>query len=66
MFRYTFEDICYVFGSWWIQSCWALSVRVKDLDLESKPAQVFVRGEYTKTKADRVARMEDIKKRQEI
>ncbi|MGH9953336.1 MAG: tyrosine-type recombinase/integrase, partial [Nitrososphaeraceae archaeon] len=32
----------------------ALSVRIKDLDLESKPAQVFVRGEYTKTKADRV------------
>jgi integrase len=32
----------------------ALSIRIKDLDLESKPAQVFVRGEYTKTKADRV------------
>ena len=32
----------------------ALSVRIKDLDLESKPAHVFVRGEYTKTKADRV------------
>jgi integrase len=32
----------------------ALSVRIKDLDLESKPAQVFIRGEYTKTKADRV------------
>ena len=32
----------------------ALSVRVKDLDLEAKPAHVFVRGEYTKTKADRV------------
>lgn len=32
----------------------ALSVRIKDLNLESKPAQVFVRGEYTKTKADRV------------
>jgi len=31
-----------------------LSVRIKDLDLESKPAHVFVRGEYTKTKADRV------------
>ena len=31
----------------------ALSVRIKDLDLESKPARVFVRGEYTKTKADR-------------
>jgi integrase len=27
----------------------ALSVRVKDLDLEAKPAHVFVRGEYTKT-----------------
>ena len=32
----------------------ALSVRIKDLDLESKPARVFVRGEYTKTKADRI------------
>ncbi|MGH9988696.1 MAG: tyrosine-type recombinase/integrase, partial [Nitrososphaeraceae archaeon] len=32
----------------------ALSVRIKDLDVESKPAQVFVRGEYTKTKVDRV------------
>jgi integrase len=34
----------------------ALSVRIKDLDLESKPAKVFVRGEYTKTKTkiDRV------------
>ena len=31
----------------------ALSIRNKDLDLESKPARVFVRGEYTKTKADR-------------
>ena len=31
----------------------ALSVRIKDLDLESKPAQVLLRGEYTKTKADR-------------
>src|SRR5205823_4967925 len=32
----------------------ALSIRIKDLDLESKPARVFVRGEYTKTKADRI------------
>jgi integrase len=32
----------------------ALSIRIKDLDLESKPARVFVRGEYTKTKTDRV------------
>jgi integrase len=31
----------------------ALSVRIKDLDLESKPARVFVRGEYTKTKTVR-------------
>jgi integrase len=31
-----------------------LSIRIKDLDLESKPARVFVRGEYTKTKTDRV------------
>jgi integrase len=31
----------------------ALSVRIKDLDLETKPARVFVRGEYTKTKTDR-------------
>jgi integrase len=31
----------------------ALSIRIKDLDLQSKPARVLVRGEYTKTKADR-------------
>ncbi|MGA8083539.1 MAG: tyrosine-type recombinase/integrase [Candidatus Nitrosopolaris sp.] len=32
----------------------ALSIRIKELDLESKPARVFVRGEYTKTKTDRI------------
>jgi integrase len=32
----------------------ALSVRIKDFDLAAKPAHVFVRIEYTKTKADRV------------
>jgi integrase len=31
----------------------ALSIRIKDLDLKSNPAKVFVRGEYTKTKTDR-------------
>ena len=31
----------------------ALSIRIKDLDLEFKPAKVFVRGEYTKTRIDR-------------
>ena len=31
----------------------ALSIRIKDLDLNSNPARVFVRGEYTKTKTDR-------------
>jgi integrase len=31
----------------------ALSVRIKDLDLKSSPAKVFVRGEYTKTRTDR-------------
>jgi len=30
-----------------------LSIRVKDLDFESVPAKVFVRGEYTKTRVDR-------------
>ena len=37
----------------------ALSVRIKDLDLESKPTRVFVRGEYTKTKTDRVVFLTD-------
>jgi integrase len=32
----------------------ALSIRNKDVDFGSKPARVFVRGEYTKTKADRM------------
>jgi integrase len=31
----------------------ALSVRIKDLDLNSSPAKAFVRGEYTKTRMDR-------------
>ena len=31
----------------------ALSIRNKDLDLESIPAKVTIRGEYTKTKVDR-------------
>ena len=31
----------------------ALSIRIKDLYLESKPAKVFVRGEYNKTRTDR-------------
>jgi integrase len=31
----------------------ALSIRVKDLDFDSNPAKLFVRGEYTKTKVDR-------------
>ena len=33
----------------------ALSIRIKDLDLESRPARVLVRGEYTKTKIDTIA-----------
>ena len=36
-----------------------LSIRIKDLDLESKPSRVFVRGEYTKTKTDRVVFLTD-------
>jgi len=32
----------------------ALSVRIKDLDLKASPAKVFVRGEYTKTRTDRI------------
>jgi integrase len=32
----------------------ALSVRIKDLDMKSEPAKVFVRGEYTKAKTDRM------------
>jgi integrase len=37
----------------------ALSVRVKDLDLEVKPARVFVRGENTKTRTDRIVFLTD-------
>ena len=36
-----------------------LSVRIKDLDIESSPVKVFVRGEYTKTKTDRVVFLTD-------
>ena len=32
----------------------ALSIRIKDLEFDSNPAKVFLRGEYTKTKVDRI------------
>ena len=32
----------------------ALSIRIRDLDFDSNPATVFARGEYTKTKIDRI------------
>jgi integrase len=32
----------------------ALSIRIKDLDLDSTPSKLFVRGEYTKTRTDRI------------
>jgi integrase len=32
----------------------ALSIRIRDLDFDSNPAKVFLRGEYTKTKVDRI------------
>ena len=31
----------------------ALSIRIKDVDLQSNPSNLFIRGEYTKTKSDR-------------
>jgi len=32
----------------------ALSIRIRDLDIDSNPATIFVRGEYSKTKVDRI------------
>ena len=32
----------------------ALSIRIKDIDFDSIPVKLFVRGEYTKTKVDRI------------
>ena len=32
----------------------ALSIRIKDIDFNSNPVKIFVRGEYTKTKVDRI------------
>ena len=37
----------------------ALSIRIKDLDLESSPSKLFVRGEYTKTRTDRIIFLTD-------
>jgi stalled ribosome rescue protein Dom34 len=31
----------------------ALSIRIKDINFDSNPATLFVRGEFTKTKTDR-------------
>ncbi|MGB7637725.1 MAG: tyrosine-type recombinase/integrase [Nitrososphaeraceae archaeon] len=32
----------------------ALSIRVKDIDFKANPIKVFIHGEYTKTKVDRI------------
>ena len=32
----------------------ALNIRIKDIDFDNKPARIFVRGENTKTKTDRI------------
>jgi integrase len=32
----------------------ALSIRIKDINFDSNPAKLFVRGEFTKTKVDRM------------
>ena len=37
----------------------ALSIRIKDLDLDSTPSKLFVRGEYTKTRTDRIIFLTD-------
>jgi integrase len=37
----------------------ALSIRIKELNLESNPARIFVRGEITKTKVDRYVFLTD-------
>ena len=31
----------------------ALSIRIMDLDFQSEPSKLFVRGEFTKTRSDR-------------
>jgi integrase len=38
----------------------ALSIRIKDLDLKSSPAKLFVRGEYTKTRTDRIVFLTEV------
>ncbi len=37
----------------------ALSIRVKDFNLQLRPGKIFVRGEYTKTKTDRYVFLAD-------
>ena len=37
----------------------ALSIRIKDLDLDSNPSKLSVRGEFTKTRMDRTIFLTD-------
>ena len=37
----------------------ATSIRLRDLDFNRKPSRIFIRGEYTKTKTDRVIFLTD-------
>ena len=37
----------------------ALNILIKDIDFDNKPATIYVRGENTKTKTDRVIFLTD-------
>jgi integrase len=42
----------------------ALSIRIKDLDFDSNPLRLSIRGEYTKTRTDRIIFLTDETARQ--
>ena len=37
----------------------ALNIRIKDIDFDNKPATIYIRGENTKTKTDRIIFLTD-------
>ena len=53
MFRYSFKNLCNVLASTGCRATEALSIRLSDCSLDTTPARIFIRGEYTKTRVDR-------------
>jgi hypothetical protein len=57
MWQHSRKNMCNITSSHRNARRWGIINRITDLDLDANHSKLFVRGEYTKTKADRIVFM---------